>query len=618
MLLVDAARIGVLADGEVGGLADDFAHHTDGTHHAHGAEGFVGDGDVAAGEEEVVDVLGVEQAVRQGVAVTTVDGGSDVLPVGIDIAESRTRDEGVLGELLGELLVGVVEVDVPGRRHAAVREVGALDDVVLVENDVSVEEARFARAADVRGPLELRHGVLILLRAVLEGGEGAVHGAEIPVADVFQVLDRILVEAGFPEPLGLHEGLVVDLGLGLLEEREVAHLEGQRPRGGGPRRGLVYVLVEPHVGHAHALVGFGTEGRAGVGAHPAMAGGVGHELGAEEFFAARLDVDGLHGGDAVAVHDHAGGEVAEEEADVLLLADDLLLEFVAEAVDAAGAVRRTVTDLLDHLAEVRVFAAGGAAHGPDADFGAAVAAEDKTVLDESDLEGLTGSGERRAEAAVAAADDDEVELALVFGALGAVPLRAGRDERVAFGRSEGGVLAEEDGVGASVETGEVMQRDLHFAGGQGDLTAFLPMPLGALRAELGGDRLAVDDQLEAAGGAGGVPVRDPILGADPDAVFARGGDTDGAGRVRDGLTEAVGQEVGRADDVGESRVELPAALGGQGFGFDEDRIGGLSAAGQGSQQGQSKEGEDARGHGMIRCQGGEGVPDRIGCGLNKG
>ena len=345
-----------------------------------------------------------------------------------------------------------------------------------------------------------------------------------------------------------------------------------------------------------------------------MTGGVGHELGAEDLLAAGLDVDGLDGGDAVAVHGHAGGEVAEEEADVLLLADDLFLEVVAEAVDAARAVRRAVADLLDHLAEVRVLAAGGAAHRPDADFGAAVATEDEAVLDERDFEGLTGSGERRAHAAVTAADDDEVELALVFGALGAVPLRAGRDERGAFGRSERGVLAEEDGVGATGETGEVMQGDLHVARGQGDLAACLPMPLGALGAELGGDGLAVDDQLEAAGGAGGLPVGDPILGAYPDAVLARGGDTDGAGGVADGLAEAVGQEVGRTDDVGESRVELPAAMGGEGFGFDEDRVSGLGAAGGGGEQGQSEEGKCAGGHGSIRCQGGGRVPERIGSG----
>jgi plasmid stabilization system protein ParE len=83
-----------------------------------------------------------------------------------------------------------------------------------------------------------------------------------------------------------------------------------------------------------------------------MAGGVGDELGAEDLLAAGLSVDGLHGGDAVAVHDDTRGEVAEEEADVLLLADDLLLEFVAEAVDAARAVGGAVADFFDDLSEV--------------------------------------------------------------------------------------------------------------------------------------------------------------------------------------------------------------------------------------------------------------------------
>ena len=133
---------------------------------------------------------------------------------------------------------------------------------------------------------------------------------------------------------------------------------------------------------------------------------------------------------------------------------------------------------------------------------------------------MTGRGEGSAEATVTATDDDEVELALVFRALGAIPLRAGGDERFAFGRGERSVLAEEDGVGTTGETGEVMQGDLHVARGQGDLAAGLPMPLGAFRAELSGDGLTVDDQLEAARGARGVPVGDPILGAHPDAVFA--------------------------------------------------------------------------------------------------
>ena len=314
-----------------------------------------------------------------------------------------------------------------------------------------------------------------------------------------------------------------------------------------------------------------------------MASGVRHELGAEDLFAAGLDVDGLHGGDAVAVHDHTGREVAEEEGDILFVADDLFLQVVAEAVDAARAVGRTVADFFDHLAEVRELAARGATHGPDTDLGTAVAAEDEAVLNEGDLERLTGSGERGAEAAVAATDDDEVELALIFSSLGAIPLRAGGDKRFAFGRGERSVLAEEDGVGTTGETGKVMQGDFHVARGQGDFTAGLPMPLGALGAELSGDGLAVDDQLEAAGGAGGVPVGNPILGAHPDAVFARRGDADRAGGIGDRLAEAVGQEVRRADDIREGSVELPAARRGEGFGFDEDRIGGLGAADDGSQ-----------------------------------
>ena len=69
-----------------------------------------------------------------------------------------------------------------------------------------------------------------------------------------------------------------------------------------------------------------------------MAGGVRHELRAEGLFAAGLDVDGLHGGDTIAVHDHTGGEVPQEEGDILFVANDLFLEVIAKAVDAAGAV----------------------------------------------------------------------------------------------------------------------------------------------------------------------------------------------------------------------------------------------------------------------------------------
>jgi len=141
-----------------------------------------------------------------------------------------------------------------------------------------------------------------------------------------------------------------------------------------------------------------------------------------------------------------------------------------------------------------------------------------------------------------------------------------------------------------------MQGDLHVAGGQGDLAAFLPVPVGALGAELGRKGLAVQDQLEAAGGAGGLPVGHPVLGAHPDAVFAGRRNPDRPRGVVDGLAEAMGQQVGRADDVREGGVELPAAMGGQGLGLDEDRRV-LGQDGRAAEQGQAEDGKEAGKHG---------------------
>ena len=64
VLLVNAARSGVVLFTQARRHADDLAHAAAGAHHADGAEGFVGDADVAPGHEEVGDVARVETAVR--------------------------------------------------------------------------------------------------------------------------------------------------------------------------------------------------------------------------------------------------------------------------------------------------------------------------------------------------------------------------------------------------------------------------------------------------------------------------------------------------------------------------------------------------------------------------
>lgn len=66
---VDLARQRSVACADAGGHAHYLAHHARGAHHAHGAQSDVGDADVAARHEEVVDVARVEAAVGYGVGV---------------------------------------------------------------------------------------------------------------------------------------------------------------------------------------------------------------------------------------------------------------------------------------------------------------------------------------------------------------------------------------------------------------------------------------------------------------------------------------------------------------------------------------------------------------------
>jgi hypothetical protein len=87
-------------------------------------------------------------------------------------------------------------------------------------------------------------------------------------------------------------------------------------------------------------------------------------------------------------------------------------------------------------------------------------------------------------------------------------------------------------------------------------------------------------------------VRDPVLGAHPDAVFADGREGDGGGGVLDGLAEAVGEQVGRAHEVDELRVEGPTAGRLEILGFEQHMLG--TAARQGGRDekgGEEREGE---------------------------
>lgn len=62
------------------GHADDFAHATGRAHHAHGAERFVRDADIAAGHKQIRNVAAVQATVRRPVRAFV-------------LAERRLRDE---------------------------------------------------------------------------------------------------------------------------------------------------------------------------------------------------------------------------------------------------------------------------------------------------------------------------------------------------------------------------------------------------------------------------------------------------------------------------------------------------------------------------------------------
>ena len=104
-----------------------------------------------------------------------------------------------------------------------------------------------------------------------------------------------------------------------------------------------------------------------------------------------------------------------------------------------------------------------------------------------------------------------------------------------------------------------------------DRSAVLPVPLCAFGSEGRLQCLAVDEKLEfsrcLAFGIG--PAGDPVLRACehvPRSLFRK---LNFGGSVSDGRSETVGEKVGRSHFPNELGVQLPAAVVGEAFGFDE-------------------------------------------------
>ena len=208
-----------------------------------------------------------------------------------------------------------------------------------------------------------------------------------------------------------------------------------------------------------------------------------------------------------------------------------------------------VLEFLHDLADVGIKAASDAALGPDPDLAGTVAAQHRAVLEERHLAAHARGRDGRSHAGVAAAYHHQVELAF-HGGLGGEPefFEAPCGEAGVIGRGGGAFLGEIEGIAAAIESGEIVKRDFERVGGGFKRTAILPVPIGAFRAEGGGQRFAVHEHLKLTGSARRFPAGNPVLGPDPDTVLARCRQLHGGGGVFDRGPEAMGHQVRRAHD----------------------------------------------------------------------
>ena len=230
-----------------------------------------------------------------------------------------------------------------------------------------------------------------------------------------------------------------------------------------------------------------------------------------------------------------------------------------------------VLDLPGHVAQGQVGGYIQVAAGDNLEFRAVIAAGDGPVVDEGHLQAFPGRLDGGGEPGDARSHDNQVKIP------GAVRLGRESQEFPAEGRQCLGIVGQgrlraagqDDGVAASLETGEVTQ----FQGGllaAGRKTAgVFPAPLlpGAQDLRQG---LSVHGNLEFAGAVLHAPGRAPVPGAGKDMPLALFGQFDrGPGR-RDGLAQAVGQQIGRPHLVHELLVHHPSSAVLEGFRFYEE------------------------------------------------
>ena len=182
----------------------------------------------------------------------------------------------------------------------------------------------------------------------------------------------------------------------------------------------------------------------------------------------------------------------------------------------------------------------------NAHLGRVVAAEDGTVLHERDANPRPSRGNRRAAAGHAAADHHKIKVARLVRLASAHVERACRRRFVS--------LCKNNARTAAVKPRQVAKRDVRRPRLDLDRTAVLPGPGTFARTENVLQRRTVDKQGELAG-----RTFCPVLRPDEDAPYAGLGEYDPGGRVRHRTSHAMRNQVRRADDVHQSRIQSPSA-----------------------------------------------------------
>ena len=194
---------------------------------------------------------------------------------------------------------------------------------------------------------------------------------------------------------------------------------------------------------------------------------------------------------------------------------------------------------------------------------AAVAAQDRTVLEQQGFGAHTGSGNCCRCAAGAAAGDDHIVMS-------AIPHGIGKslDPGTVFvhpldltGRGVVQIIGNQDGGAAAEIAGQVVEGDGVGTLGQLHVTGDLPQPLvGGEAAQHVARLLPVHKDFKLTGIMG----TEPVAGARPNPVMTVSGDVDGKGGVLHGDAGFVGgHEVAGTHQMDVLSVLFPAAVGGK-------------------------------------------------------